>query len=269
MPWFKIDDKHHDHTKTRKALRGVKGKRRDAGAMGLWELAGSWSADNLMDGFVPTDELFRWDDDWASLADRLVAAGYWESAERDGEEGFQFINWDEHQPTKADVESKREAARERMRNIRSGASNVRANKERTSGEVRDPRPVPSRPERTSSSTDVDGDFNAWWATYPRKVGKGQAAKAYKAARKKTDADTLLAAIAAQTSTLTKDGKEFCPHASTWLNGERWLDEGLATATQAAAAAPRLVARQCDSPEPHPGHRWEWYRNHFNCQGVQP
>lgn len=152
MPWFKIDDKHHDHKKTRKALRGVPGKRRDAGAMGLWELAGSWSADNLMDGFVPTDELFRWDDDWEVLSRRLVDAGYWEPAERDGENGFHFVNWDEHQPMKADVEAKREAAKERMRNLRSGSrsrsSEVRANEpENLPGSSSTPsRPVPSRPD---------------------------------------------------------------------------------------------------------------------------
>lgn len=156
MPWFKIDDKHHDHKKTRKALRGVVGKRRDAGAMGLWELAGSWSADNLQDGFVPTDELFRWDDDWEVLSRRLVDADYWEPSEKDGEPGFQFLNWDEHQPTKADVEAKREAARQRMRSARSkggrGSGEVRANEQantsRSSDDVRSTpsRPVPSRPD---------------------------------------------------------------------------------------------------------------------------
>ena len=90
IPWFKIDDKHHDHKKTRRALRGAEGKRRDASAMGLWELAGSWCADNLTDGFVPTDELYRWDDDWQTLADRLVDAGYWEAEEIDGEDGYRL-----------------------------------------------------------------------------------------------------------------------------------------------------------------------------------
>lgn len=161
MPWFKVDDKHHDHKKTRKALRGVAGKRRDAGAMGLWELAGSWSADNLQDGFVPTDELFRWDDDWEELAARLVAAEYWEPAEKDGEEGFQFINWEEHQPMKADVEAKREAAKERMRNLRSGSrsrsSEVRANKQENlprsdAGSSPAPsRPDPTRPDREDNN----------------------------------------------------------------------------------------------------------------------
>ncbi len=159
MPWFKVDDKHHDHRKTRRALRGVRGKRRDAGAMGLWELAGSWCADNLMDGFVPADELHRWDDDWEALAARLVDADYWVTDEHDGEAGYRFLNWEEHQPMKADVEAKREAAKERMARIRatprSGSGEVRANETRSSR--RPSRPVPTRPdpEKTSAVAPVD------------------------------------------------------------------------------------------------------------------
>lgn len=168
MTWFKVDDKHHDHKKTRRALRGVPGKRRDAGAMGLWELAGSWSADNLMDGFVPADELFRWDDDWEVLAQRLVDAGYWEPTERDGEPGFQFINWEEHQPTKTEVEAKREAAKERMRNLRSGlrarSGEVRANTSRSDAARSQPRPVPSRPD----SEEADASSSAAPAAAPKK-----------------------------------------------------------------------------------------------------
>jgi hypothetical protein len=148
VPWFKVDDKHHDHRKTRRALRGVRGKRRDAGAMGLWELAGSWCADNLMDGFVPTDELYRWDDDAEVLAGRLVDAGYWVTDEREGEAGYRFLNWEEHQPMKADVEAKRQAAKERMARIRatprSGSGDVRAND--AAGSQRPSRPVPTRPD---------------------------------------------------------------------------------------------------------------------------
>jgi len=167
VPWFKVDDKHHDHKKTRKALRGVSGKRRDAAAMGLWELAGSWCADNLTDGFVPTDELYRWDDAWEALAARLVAAGYWLAEEVDGEPGYRFANWAEHQPMKDEVEAKREAARERMRALRSGSgarsSAVRANETGSdaSSSVTPSRPVPTRPDPGESrprATQLPEDF---------------------------------------------------------------------------------------------------------------
>lgn len=159
MVWFKVDDKFHDARKTRRALR-VRGKRRDAAAIGLWVLAGSWCADNLTDGFVPTDELYRWDDDAETLADRLVDAELWTPAEVDGEAGFQFENWSDYQPMKEDVDRKREAARERMRAVRArpkkGARRVRANSEGTAPEVGSTptRPDPSRP--TAAAAAVTG-----------------------------------------------------------------------------------------------------------------
>lgn len=225
MTWFKVDDKHHDHRKTRKALRGVKGKRRDASPMGLWELAGSWSADNLTDGFVPTDELFRWDDDWEALAGRLVDCGYWETAEHDGEPGFQFINWEDHQPMKVEVEAKREAARERMRNLRSGSQG-------TSGEVRANKPrsspsssvTPSRPVPSLSKENNNDAFEEFWIRYPRKIAKGAAKKAWTAAAKKADPDTIVNAARSFAVRSAGSDPKFIPYPATWLNGERWADE---------------------------------------------
>lgn len=70
----------------------------------------------------------------------------------------------------------------------------------------------------------DADFDGWYATYPRHVGKGQARKAYRAARKKADAATLLAGAAAAAARYAGSEEQFIPHPSTWLNGERWLDQ---------------------------------------------
>ena len=86
------------------------------------------------------------------------------------------------------------------------------------------RPDPTRPEDSCASADAEREFATWWVEYPRKKGKGQAVKAYKAARKKADATELLDAIKAQRDTLTKDGVDYCPYPATWLNGERWADE---------------------------------------------
>ena len=80
------------------------------------------------------------------------------------------------------------------------------------------------PSPAASSTDVEREFDDWWKHYPRKVGKGQARKAYRAARKKTTPETLTSALAAQRSILLARGERFCPHAATWLNGERWDDQ---------------------------------------------
>lgn len=90
--WMRVDDGLHAHRKTRAATKGDD-KRRDAAPMGLWVLAGSWSGRNNQQGWVPSDELDRFDDDWENLAQRLVYAGFWWPEDRDGEPGFGFNDW--------------------------------------------------------------------------------------------------------------------------------------------------------------------------------
>lgn len=108
MVWFKVDDKMHSHRKTRRLLRSGAKKRRDVAPLGLWTAAGSWSADNLTDGFIPADELDTWDDDALTLAARLVDAGLWLEDSIDGEPGFRFKDWGIRNPDAASILAKRE-----------------------------------------------------------------------------------------------------------------------------------------------------------------
>lgn len=94
--WMKVDDGLHAHRKTRLVTKSHPAKTRDAAPMGLWVLAGSWAAQNGTDGWVPEDELDRWDADWKTLADRLVRAGYWWPSERNGEPGYGFSDWHDY-----------------------------------------------------------------------------------------------------------------------------------------------------------------------------
>lgn len=113
MPWFKVDDKLHDHRKARAAGKA---------AMGVWVLAGSWAADNLTDGFVPNSLLSR----WGTRADagRLVQVGLWHEDSQEGEEGWRFHEWSERQPTRAQKLAERAAKAEagRVGGIASGRS---------------------------------------------------------------------------------------------------------------------------------------------------
>ena len=74
------------------------------------------------------------------------------------------------------------------------------------------------------SADAEPAFEAWWKLYPRKVGKGQARKAYTSALKKADADTLADSAEAYGQKVIGTDPRFIAHPATWLNGERWLDE---------------------------------------------
>lgn len=94
-------------------------------------------------------------------------------------------------------------------------------------EPRSPKPSiePSIEPYTSSKDDeVNYYFDQLWEMYPRKVGKGQARKAYVAASKKIDFFDLLPKLEAYVATLDGKDKQYMPHLATWLNGERWADE---------------------------------------------
>lgn len=141
MVWFKVDDKLHDHHKVRQA---------GASAMGLWVLAGSWSADNLTDGYVAETVLRRWDHNWRVRAERLVRAGLWSAETVNGEPGYRFHQWQERQPTRSDVEKGRESDRQRM-------AETRAAKKPRSETVRStrPDPYPTRPVVPSEQPRAD------------------------------------------------------------------------------------------------------------------
>ena len=136
MTWFKVDDNLAFHAKVVQAGNA---------AMGLWVRAGSWSAQQLTDGFIP-DHIVTTIGNRGQAA-RLVAAGLWVRED----DGYRFHQWNEdgRQPTRATVEKERSEARERMRKAREakrGSVDVRPNIHRTSGDVRVTRPDPSRPD---------------------------------------------------------------------------------------------------------------------------
>lgn len=252
MAWFKVDDKLHDHRKARQAGRA---------AMGVWVLAGSWAADNLTDGFVPEALLSR----WGTRADaaKLVAVGLWHECEQDGEKGWRFHEWLEFQPSRAKKIAEREARAEagRIGGKRSGQSRREAKAKQVASPLLEPpsRPVPTRPTSTDVevSPAVAGTFEDFWSVYPRKVGKGQAVKAWKAATKKADPALLIAAAAefAKWHANESTDPKFIPYPTTWLNGERWNDERPARVAQKSTADKRVAealataARLATGPTP--------------------
>lgn len=76
-------------------------------------------------------------------------------------------------------------------------------------------------EYTSSG---DDGFENFWSNVPRKIGKGAARKAYATAIKKTTPDKLLDGMKRHSAAMKGKDPQFIPHPSTWLSGERWLDE---------------------------------------------
>jgi len=70
------------------------------------------------------------------------------------------------------------------------------------------------------------EFDQFWQAYPRKVGRKAAQKAFQNAQDRPRIDDLVEAIhrARDSSQWLKDGGQFIPHPSTWLNRGGWADE---------------------------------------------
>ena len=94
------------------------------------------------------------------------------------------------------------------------SSDTNKNKDNKDNKIRD----------TKVSLDHPEIFDRFWSLYPRKVGKGQAQAAWRAAAKKVDPQLIIEGLQIHMPDLTDKPPQFIPHASTWLNGERWADE---------------------------------------------
>lgn len=164
MPWFKVDDTLHSHPKSRSA---------SLAAMGLWALCGSWSMAYKTDGFVPAWFVHAFPQG-RKLAAELITVGLWLDSIRGGEDGYQFHDWTDYQPSSDEIEAEREASRERQRayrqrrrESRNGDESVTANVTPlvTRNAMRESQhPVPSRPD--PPCIDPLAEFSSWrWVTY--------------------------------------------------------------------------------------------------------
>lgn len=86
MTWFKVDDSFYDHPKVFDAP--------DC-AVALWTRAGTWSARNLTDGFVPAGMPARLCDDPDTAVKELVRRGLWTRTSG----GYRFHDWATYQPS--------------------------------------------------------------------------------------------------------------------------------------------------------------------------
>ena len=95
------------------------------------------------------------------------------------------------------------------------------------------------PEAESSDTDVSERWSRFWQAYPRKSAR----KAAEFAFFKLNPDAEL--FESMMSALEKQKKvwkdhEFIPHASTWINGERWEDELTASGAYVKTMAEKMA-----------------------------
>jgi len=82
-------------------------------------------------------------------------------------------------------------------------------------------------EKEVHNASCDGGFAAFWNCYPKKIGKAEALKAWRKIKPDLLLQTqIMDAVMTQkhSEQWVKDGGQFIPHASTWLNQRRWEDE---------------------------------------------
>ena len=101
MVWFRIDDSFWSHPK-------VLGLSTDAVA--LWVRAGSYSAQQLTDGLIAPHALRMLGDRDAAV--ELTNAGLWETVPAAA--GWQFHDWADYQPTRAQILAEREGSARRQ-----------------------------------------------------------------------------------------------------------------------------------------------------------
>ena len=74
---------------------------------------------------------------------------------------------------------------------------------------------------------ADDRFDAFWTVYPKKVGKGDARKAFEKIRPSKDlTGRMIAAVMKQSQSeqWKRDHGRYIPNPSTWLNQQRWEDD---------------------------------------------
>lgn len=253
MSWFKTDDKLPNHRKSRAVRKSHADKVRDVSPFGIWVLAGAWSDD----GFVPLEVLEDWDDDAKGLATRLVKAGFWHATKRDGEPGYFFHDWPDHNPVKNDADPSASGsfgnhARWHIQrgvvkpdcsfcpdepdepgdSIGANRGDIAPDSEIDRGESLPSRPDPSRtrPEpdqlpRPMAETQMDR-FDEFWDVYGKKVKRADAERKFAKALAKESPDRIIAAAAAYVGfeRANNHGGRYIADPSTWLHGERWRDE---------------------------------------------
>jgi len=77
-------------------------------------------------------------------------------------------------------------------------------------------------------------FDTFWKTYPKRIAKGAAQKAWATALKSASAEDIIAGASRYANDRKRD-PNFTAHPATWLNAQRWLDEA-PTATEVASMA---------------------------------
>jgi hypothetical protein len=89
-------------------------------------------------------------------------------------------------------------------------------------------------------------FEEFWSVYPRRVGKGEAKKAFRNALKRATAEEIIAG--AKRYAASKPDPAYTKHPGPWLNADRWADEPARKANTVLAGPWKPVAPEPERPK---------------------
>lgn len=218
-------------------------------ALGYYVAAVSYASDNLTDGLIEervAKHSLHVPEDIIAF---LVEIGKWETVEG----GWLIHNYAKWQNSREHIEAQAEQARERVRRFRekqqenNASDNSNAgvthytnvtNAEETTVKRRtvNQNTKPKHNNQNDSSSDESNtpqtphrdadaytpEFEAFWQAYPRKKDKRAAWKAWKAALKRADPETIITAAKAEARRPCE--LKFRKYPASWLNADAWEDE---------------------------------------------
>lgn len=197
VTWFKIDDAFWSHPKTMKS---------SPTALALFVRAGSYAAGHLTDGVIEETVLPLFGP-LSAAAEELVGVGYWEPHEK----GFLFHDWADYQPSKEEIEARRQQDRQRKQEWR---------ERRGKRSAPEPQPLALVPPPTRS---VTKEFDEAWARWPKKVNRKKAFDKFKI-KTRSNPNLVADIIRFGDAYASTTERQFVPGLDVWLNGERWTDE---------------------------------------------
>ena len=120
--------------------------------------------------------------------------------------------------------------------------------------VASPPHTPPTPHATKQAFSYSGGFSEFWMFYPKRVGKGEAYKAWTKSNCEVISEVVVKAVREQNGFLIREGGKYTPLPATWLNQRRWEDEPpqaspLSPKTQANAEALRRAAIRLKGGDP--------------------
>ena len=77
--------------------------------------------------------------------------------------------------------------------------------------------------KTNNIDQNEKNFDKFWTTYPRKIGKAAAKQSFFTALQKTNASKIIEAARDFGNSMQNQEKQFIPHPRTWLRQKRWED----------------------------------------------